>query len=122
MSSTLRAALRTQLTTAMRARDRPTAGALRSVLAALENAEAVPTIDELPAVTSEYVAGAAEGLRAGEAPRRLLTPDDERAVVQREVAELPVLVSSARRRWTARAQFELAGLATTVEQLLEGDL
>ena len=69
---------------AMRARDRVTVSALRSALAAVANAEAVH-IDTVPR------AGALEdaqvGAGAADAPRRDLTADDVRAVVEAEVAE-----------------------------------
>jgi hypothetical protein len=62
---------------------------MRTVIAALENAEAVGVpANAAPVAISEYVAGATAGLGAGEAPRRVLTPDAERALVEREVADL----------------------------------
>jgi uncharacterized protein YqeY len=72
------------LTDAMRARDRDAVSALRSALAAVANAEAVP-IDTVPG------AGAAEsaavGVGAADAPRRELGEDDVRSVLAAEVAE-----------------------------------
>lgn len=87
MSTPLRTRLRTHLTVAMRERDRPSTNALRSVLAALDNAEAVPA-GSWAVAGSEHVAGAVVGVGAGERPRRQLTPDEERAVVARELAEM----------------------------------
>lgn len=86
-TSILRTNLRQRLTAAMRERDRPAVNALRSVLAALDNAEAVPVASG-PAAASEHVAGASVGLGAGEAARRELTVADEREVVEREIAEM----------------------------------
>ena len=72
------------LTTAMKGRDRVAVAALRSALARVSNAEAVP-IDVMPP------AGAIERARLGagaaEAPRRELTEADVRLVVGAEVAE-----------------------------------
>jgi len=72
------------LTDAMRARDRDAVSALRSALAAVANAEAVP-IHTMPG------AGAAEsaalGVGAADAPRRELGEDDVRSVLEAEVAE-----------------------------------
>ena len=77
----------------MRARDRETTAVLRSAVAAIENAEAVPVVD-LPtsttpaATTSAEVAGSALGVGAAEAARRHLDAAAERAVVLAEVAAL----------------------------------
>ena len=65
---------------------------LRSAVAALENAEAVP-VDELRAgaagaASSEHVAGAAIGVGAAEAERLVLDDDAESAIVRAEVAAL----------------------------------
>lgn len=96
-TSALRTALRARLTTAMRERDRATVATLRSAVAALENAEAVP-VDELRAggaggagalgASSEHVAGAAIGVGAAEAERLVLDDDAESAIVRAEVATL----------------------------------
>lgn len=68
----------------MKARDRVAVAALRSALAAIGNAEAVP-VESVPR------AGAAEesavGAGAADAPRRDLSEDDVRAVVIGEVDE-----------------------------------
>lgn len=86
--SPLRRALRERLTQAMRDRDRAAAGALRSALAALSNAEAVPTDGGLGPTTSAHVAGAAIGLGAGEADRLELGAAAELDLVRGEIREL----------------------------------
>ena len=88
MSSTLRAALRSRLTTAMRERDRAATAALRGAVAAIENAEAVPVIDRPLVGGSVDVAGAALGVGATEAARLVLDGEAEREVVSAEVAAL----------------------------------
>lgn len=86
---TLRDRLRDRLTVALRERDRPVAAALRTVLAGLENAEAVAVVDDgTLEVTSEHVAGAARGLGAAEAERRAVSDDEEHALAAAEVADL----------------------------------
>ncbi|MGL5850925.1 MAG: hypothetical protein ACRCZD_09115, partial [Phycicoccus sp.] len=69
---------------AMRTRDRVALSALRSALAAVANAEAVP-------VESAPGAGALEhavlGVGAADVPRRELTEDDVRGVVTAEATE-----------------------------------
>lgn len=119
MSSPLRVALRNRLQTAMHARDRRTAGVMRSVIAALENAEAVPvTSNEAPVAMSEHVAGAAVGLGAGEAPRRVLSLDEERALVEREVIELRSSSAVFAAAGRAERSAELLRSADTVDEIL----
>jgi uncharacterized protein YqeY len=84
---TMQARARGALTEAIRAGDRPTMSALRALLSALANAEAVPSADATLAATSEHIAGAHAGLGAAEAERRTLTPADEQAVLAAEIAE-----------------------------------
>ena len=83
----LRALLRLELTRAMKHHDRLAAGALRSAIGAIDNAEALPGGAMVPSPGEGPVAGAAVGLRATEAERLDLTPQDVRAVVEAEVAE-----------------------------------
>ena len=87
----MRASLRDDLKAALKARDRVATAALRSALAAIDNAEAVPADHRLDSVTgSEHVAGAAIGLGAAEAERRHLTEADLRSIVENEVQERSV--------------------------------
>ncbi|MDX6234373.1 MAG: uncharacterized protein QOH68_3478 [Nocardioidaceae bacterium] len=119
MTSPIRVVLRDRLTAAMRARDRQTAGAMRSVLAALENAEALPVTGRGSiAATSAHIAGAAAGLGAAEAPRRVLSADDERALVEREAAEL----RSASAALAAAGQHERATERIQVAEKVENVL
>ena len=70
----IRDRLHRALRDAMRARDSIAGSALRSALAALDNAGAVPP-DPAPAVASgPHFAGALAGLGAGEVARRSLIP------------------------------------------------
>jgi uncharacterized protein YqeY len=84
----LRLPLRARLRSAMRERDHAV-GALRSAIAALDNAEAIEVREEResrPPSTSLHVAGARSGLGAGEAHRRVLTAQEQRAVLENEIA------------------------------------
>ena len=84
-SSPVRLALRQRLTTALRERDKPTAAAMRSAIAALENAEAVPASPGLAAATSRHVAGAAMGIGAAEVERLPSTRLRSRPILRAEV-------------------------------------
>lgn len=105
----------------MRTGDRQTTGALRSVLAALENAEAVPQVaDDSQTSTSAYVAGAAAGLGAGDAPRRLLSPADERALIEREIADLRSSAAVLADAGQHERSSSLIQAAATLEEALTG--
>lgn len=89
--------LREALPAALKARDQLAVAALRSALAAIDNAQAVAAP---PAPRSGgVIAGAVAGLGAGEAPRRDLSPGDIAAIVRAEVAD----------RRAAAAEYERAG-------------
>ncbi len=79
--SPLRSRLRSALLEARRARDAETVSTLRTALAALENAEAVPTDAAAGAIEDAPV-----GVGAAEADRRVLTDADELAVLDAEIA------------------------------------
>jgi len=81
----LRDALRRDLTSAMKAREPDAVSALRTVIAAIDNAEAVPAPDENPATTSGHIAGARAGLGAAEAARRDLTGSQQQAILRDQI-------------------------------------
>jgi uncharacterized protein YqeY len=85
----MRTDLRRDLTAALKARDRVAIAALRSALAAIDNAEAVPVDQSVHSTESEHVAGAV-GLGGAEVQRRQLTDTDLQAIVQNEVRERSV--------------------------------
>jgi hypothetical protein len=80
--SELRERLRQRMLQAVRSRDRDTVVAIRSALAAMENAEAV----SLPA-QSGY-AEARVGVGAGEASPRALPPGEEQMILRAEIDDL----------------------------------
>jgi uncharacterized protein YqeY len=87
----MRARMRADLTAAVKARVPVAIAALRSALAAIENAEAVP-------LESPTVVGAI-GVGAAEAERRQLSEEDVRAIVDHE----------RRDRLTAAQEYERLG-------------
>jgi uncharacterized protein len=129
--------MRRALTAAMKSRDRPAVTALRSALAAIDNAEAVdiattpqaaggsppsaeaqpgeerpasaedPSAGQREPTVAGGIAGAAVGLGAAEAERRTLTPAETQAIVRGEVAE----------RQTAAHAYERAGRPGHAERL-----
>jgi uncharacterized protein YqeY len=82
----LRQTLRAALRTAMKARDETATSALRSALSAIDNAEAVEAPTP-PTAGSGPIAGAVDGVGAGEAPRRALSAVEVVAIVQSDIDE-----------------------------------
>ncbi|UGT42145.1 GatB/YqeY domain-containing protein [Nocardia yamanashiensis] len=79
----LRDRLRAAVPVAMKARDRTATAALRSALAAIDNAEAVDGSD----VQAGAIESSAVGLGAAERERRILTEADIEAIVRAEIAD-----------------------------------
>jgi hypothetical protein len=63
-SDDLRTPLRRQFSAAVREHDRPAVSALRSALAALDNAEAVPPGEDFQLEVSQHIAGGVAGVGA----------------------------------------------------------
>ena len=82
----LRDALRRDLASAMKAREPDAVSALRTAIAAIDNAEAVPAPDESTATTSGHIAGARAGLGAAEAARRNLSAGQQQAILRDQIA------------------------------------
>jgi uncharacterized protein YqeY len=117
----IRTGLELALRAAIKAKDTVALSALRSVLAAIGNAEAVPQPTQPAATTtavgapsadgavaSQHVAGGAMGLGATEADRKALTGDETVALVRNEIAE----------RQAASRQYEDAGHPERAARLL----
>jgi uncharacterized protein YqeY len=85
MTDDLRQRLQRALVPAMRERDRAAVSAIRSALATVANAEAVPVEPREDPATTGPVAKAAVGLGAAEADRRELSDNDIRSIVHAEV-------------------------------------
>lgn len=83
----LKGALRRDLTAAMKERDRDTASALRTALAALDNAEAVMVLANGQVAAGAHVAGARSGVGSTEAGRRAVTGDQAREILSGLIAE-----------------------------------
>lgn len=83
----LRSALRADLVTAMKARRTEVVSALRTAIAALDNAEAVSAPDVPVESVSEHVAGVGVGLGSTERERRALSVDEVRSLLRAQVQE-----------------------------------
>lgn len=100
--------LRAALPPAIKARDTVAVAALRSALAAIDNAEAV-TVDAAPSVAADpNVAGSMVGLGAGEADRRVLSEADIIRLIRIEAEE----------RRSAARDYERAGRHDRAARLL----
>lgn len=106
MSIDLRERLQALLLPAMRAGDKDTVTVVRSALAAIANAEAIPTSTARPEVSGP-VAGAVTGLAATEALRRELTAAEVQEIVESESHE----------RLHAADEAEAGGLGTYAARL-----
>ena len=102
----MRAILRRDLAAALKARDRDAAGALRSALAAIDNAEALNLDGQAPIVAEhQHVAGSAAGLGATEIARRHLSGSELRAIMATEVDDrMDAAAGYERNGHTERAQ------------------
>lgn len=109
----MHARLRRDLTAALRSRDEVAVAALRSALAAVDNAGARPATDR-PSHTTEHVAGAARGVGSTEVERRPLTEAELRGIVEAEVAER----SAAAREYDRLGRPERAGRLRAEADLL----
>lgn len=98
--------LRLALRVAMKSKDILATSALRSALAAIGNAEAVPQQD-LGATVSRHVAGASAGLASAEAERKRLTREETARIVRAEISD----------RQAAARQYEAAGHPERADRL-----
>jgi uncharacterized protein YqeY len=109
---------RTWLREAVRSRDTVTVSALRSLLGAIGNAEAVSVPSDVgPAGSSEHIAGAVVGVGAAEVSRRQLTDDDVATIVRAEIAERR---SAMELYGSSAASHRLAAEIVVLEGLLPG--
>ncbi|SFE84302.1 hypothetical protein [Blastococcus tunisiensis] len=114
----LRAALRTDLVGAMRARRPEVVATLRGAIAAIDNAEAVEVPSRVADAGSGPVAGARTGVGSTEAARRTLSADDVRAVLRAQIAECAVAAD----RCDAHRQPEAAARLRREAEVLRGYL
>ena len=107
MDPSIAPVLRTALRSAMRERDRPAVDAIRSALARIANAEAVP-IETVPRAGA--IEEAAIGVGVADAPRRVLDEAEMRTLVAAEADEL----AQAAAHW--RTTGESTGRADAIDK------
>jgi hypothetical protein len=83
----LRTRLRGDLRAAMKAQRRDEMAALRSLIAAIDNAEAVEDASSSPQPSSAHVAGTVRDLGAADAARRSLSEHDLQRIIEAELWE-----------------------------------
>jgi len=112
----IRERLRRALPTAMKARDSTAVTALRTAVAAIDNAESV---DATLTPTAGPIAGAVSGLGAGEAARRVLSEADMVTLVRAEVdareADAAECDAAGQTEHAARLRAEAAVLAAVLD-------
>lgn len=115
----LQSRMRHDLTAAMRARDRESVRVLRTLLAAIANAEAQPDADDAPMRVSDgAIAGAADGLAAAEVARRELDAGEVLAIVEAERDERLGAADDLAARGAPEAAASLRAEAAVVERYL----
>lgn len=116
------ARLRSALTDAMRRRDKDAVSALRTVLGAIANAEAVSPPPAVAGAGGPHIAGAVAGVGAAEADRRVLTEADVRQVVQAEISEREAAASEYDRSGHSDRALRLRGEADVLRAAMAGPL
>ncbi|WP_068277105.1 GatB/YqeY domain-containing protein [Aldersonia kunmingensis] len=112
----LRDRMRAALRAAMRVRDKPAARALRSALAAIDNAESAGITDDRPAGTIEDAAG----LGAAEVSRRHLDTAQIEAIVRTEITERHTTAQEYERIGRPERAAELRHEAGVLAEQLDG--
>ncbi len=115
----VRERLRVALRAAMRERDRGAVSALRTTLAAIDNAEAVDTTARVgPTARAGAIESSAVGVGAAEVARRELSEEDIVAIVRAEIAER----EQAARQYDVTGNADRAVALRAAADLLAGHL
>ncbi len=101
----VRTMMRSDLVAAMKARQPDAVAALRTAIAAIDNAEAVAAPGGTGAAASGHIAGAQVGLGSTEAERRDVSIGEVRAILQGQIADCRAEAD----RYQAAGHHEAAG-------------
>ncbi|AKC39453.1 response regulator receiver protein [Mycolicibacterium phlei] len=104
----LRSTMRADLSVAMKTRDSLAVSALRTAIAAIDNAESVDGATQT-VQNNTHIASAASGLGSAEAARKVLSPADVRAILHAQIED----------RATEAARYDVLGQAEAAAQLRE---
>lgn len=104
----LRTTMRTDLTAAMKARNSVAVSALRTTIAAIDNAESVDDTAQTT-LDNTHIAGSTRGLGSAEAVRKVLSPADVRAILRAQIDD----------RATEAERYETLGQAQAAAKLRE---
>ncbi|HLR28927.1 MAG TPA: hypothetical protein VK086_09560 [Ruania sp.] len=125
--SGMREVLRAELKSAMRARDRVAVAALRSAIATIDNAEAVPAETPLPEANvaasedaQQHVAGAVVGVGNSEVTRRELGEARMRELVSADITEREEHADDYDRLGRADSAEQLRAEAAVLRGVLDG--
>lgn len=116
----LRERLRAALPAAIKARDRVSVSALRSALAAIDNAEAVGASRPSPADGEAAIAHSLVGLGAGDVARRALSEAQIADLVRAEIVERRAAVRAYAQRGQRERAADLGGEADVLAAHLDG--
>jgi uncharacterized protein YqeY len=117
----IRDRLHTALRDALRSRHKVATSALRSALAAIDNAGAVPPEPAHAVASGPHIAGAVTGLGAGEAPRRALATGETEQIVKAEIAERSAAAAGYERAGHAEQARRLRAEAAILASVLDAD-
>ena len=113
----IRDRLRAALRTAMKARDTLAVDAIRTALAAIDNAEAVEIADTT-AFSVSRIAGSVAGVASTEVPRRSLTEAEMAELVEREAADRRSAAEGYEQEGYPKRAAELRDSAAVLDGLL----
>ncbi len=113
----IRDRLRAALRTSMKARDQLAVDAIRTALAAIDNAEAVEIADTT-AFSVSRIAGSVAGVAAAEVPRRSLTETEMAELVEREAADRRSAAEGYEQEGYPKRAAELRDSAAVLDGLL----
>jgi len=117
LQAPIRDRLRVALRAAMISRDTLAVDAIRTALAAIDNAEAVEIADTT-AFSVSRIAGSVVGVGAAEVPRRSLTETEMAELVEREAADRRCAAEGYEQEGYPRRAAELRDSAAVLDELL----
>lgn len=118
-----RTRLRADLTAAMKARDADAVSVLRTLIAAIDNAEAIPVSAGAEAASAGgwAISGASTGVGSTEAARRVLTDDEVARLIASHLADYEIASEQARTHGHSDRAERLQRQAETIRAFVGND-